>query len=70
MSRMPNHVAHHPPTRRIALQAGAIGLLGLGMNHVDGLRALAGESGRATSSRAEVRDLHFSFRRTRAARQL
>ena len=27
--------------RRTAIQAGAIGLLNLGMNHVDGLRALA-----------------------------
>jgi uncharacterized protein (DUF1501 family) len=51
MSRLPNHVAHPPPTRRIALQAGAIGLLGLGMNHVDGLRAMAAENSPATSSR-------------------
>ena len=28
--------------RRAAIQAGAIGLLGLGMNHLAGLRALAG----------------------------
>src|SRR5581483_2977812 len=33
----------HPVfTRRTALQAGAIGLLGLGMNHLAPLRALAG----------------------------
>jgi hypothetical protein len=31
----------HPVfTRRVALEAGAIGLLGLGMNHLPGLRAL------------------------------
>src|SRR5438477_9633822 len=29
-------------SRRTAIHAGAIGLLGLGMNHVAGLRALAG----------------------------
>ena len=32
---------HHPATRREILQAGAVGLLGLGMNHLTGLRALA-----------------------------
>ena len=32
---------HARLTRRTAIQAGAIGLLNLGMNHVDGLRALA-----------------------------
>ena len=36
---------HHPRlSRRTAIQAGAIGLLGLGMNHVAGLRALAAEN--------------------------
>ncbi len=35
----------HPRfTRRAAVQAGAVGLLGLGMNHVRGLQALAGAS--------------------------
>jgi len=36
----------HPQfSRRLAIQAGGIGLLGLGMNHVAGLRALAKETG-------------------------
>ena len=37
----------HPAriSRRTAVQAGSIGLLGLGMNHVDALRAAAEESG-------------------------
>ena len=37
--------AHPRVSRRTALQAGSIGLLGLGMNHVAGLRALAAEAG-------------------------
>jgi len=40
---------HHPRlSRRTAIQAGAIGLLGLGSNHVAGLRALAAENGNPT----------------------
>lgn len=35
---------HCSVSRRVAVQAGAIGLLGLGMNHVAGLRALADEA--------------------------
>ena len=35
----------HPSiSRRTAIQAGGIGLLGLGMNHVAGLRAMAAEA--------------------------
>ena len=35
-----NHPGHHPRvSRRTALQAGSISLLGLGMNHLEGLRA-------------------------------
>lgn len=34
-------VMHPDISRRVALQAGSIGLLGLGMNHVAGLRAMA-----------------------------
>jgi hypothetical protein len=37
----------HPPqglSRRHALQAGAIGLLGLGTNHLSALRALGGDA--------------------------
>lgn len=36
-----------PVSRRTAISAGTIGLLGLGTNHVAGLRALAGEAGEA-----------------------
>ena len=36
----------HPTfARRTALQIGSVGLLGLGMNHVAGLRALAADNG-------------------------
>jgi len=46
-----NGFVHVPVGRRAALQAGAIGLLGLGMNHVAGLEALAAENGAATPRR-------------------
>src|SRR5690242_1259366 len=36
---------HRQIPRRTAIQAGSIGLLGLGMNHVAGLWAMAAESG-------------------------
>ena len=39
-SRSRNLLDHPRFGRRTAIQAGAIGLLGLGMNHLDGLRAL------------------------------
>jgi uncharacterized protein (DUF1501 family) len=37
--------SHPHVSRRVAIQAGAIGLLGLGTNHLTGLRALAAETG-------------------------
>ena len=37
----PVSLCHPRLTRRQAIQAGGIGLLGLGMNHLDALRALA-----------------------------
>jgi hypothetical protein len=37
-------------SRRAAIQAGAIGLIGLGMNHVKGLRALAASDDRVSSA--------------------
>jgi hypothetical protein len=40
----PTSWSHSGVSRRVAVQAGAIGLLGLGMNHVAGLQALAGEA--------------------------
>jgi hypothetical protein len=45
---------HHPLfTRRTALQAGAIGLLGLGVNHLAALRAVAaGSAGKTVKSKA------------------
>lgn len=45
MSDCSNSSFQHPKlTRRTALQAGAIGLMGFGMNHVDALRAEAGQT--------------------------
>jgi len=53
---MPSTVGHgceHPRLdRRTAIQAGAIGLLGLGMNHVDALQAAATSSSRRPKARA------------------
>ena len=47
MLHAPRQPLRHPAfTRRTALQAGAVGLLGLGMNHLDPLRALASPGGR------------------------
>ncbi|MEY4568540.1 MAG: hypothetical protein RLY14_3510 [Planctomycetota bacterium] len=40
----PESVNHHRFDRRCAVQAGAIGLLGLGMNHLLGLRAFGAEA--------------------------
>src|SRR5678816_2003308 len=40
-------------SRRAAIQAGAIGLIGLGMNHVKGLRALAASEDRVSSASAK-----------------
>src|SRR5205085_3086762 len=39
------HFLHPRPSRRAAISAGAVGLLGLGTNHIAGLRALAAENG-------------------------
>lgn len=47
-------VSHPRLTRRTALQAGSVGLLGLGMNHVDDLRVhAAGQTAGATTARAK-----------------
>lgn len=43
MPQLPHGVVHPSMPRRVALQAGAVGLLGLGMNHLAGLRSLAAE---------------------------
>jgi hypothetical protein len=39
-----NQFVHPTPTRRVALQAGGVGLLGLGLSHLSALRAGADES--------------------------
>jgi len=48
-------IPQHPRfSRRFAIQAGAVGLLGLGMNHLEALRsAPAGEASRGPGGRAE-----------------
>ena len=37
--KTPHHPAHYSLSRRTAIQAGSIGLLGLGMNHLPALQA-------------------------------
>src|SRR5437868_5688430 len=50
-----SYLPQHPRmTARTAVQAGAVGLLGLGMNHVAALRALAANAPRAPQSRAVI----------------
>ena len=52
-----NHpgIPHHPRlSRRAAIQAGSVGLLGLGMNHLNGLRALAGDEAPRPSAKAVI----------------
>ncbi len=53
MPSMAGHGCEHPElNRRTAIQAGAIGLLGLGMNHADALRASAATSSQRPKARA------------------
>lgn len=58
MTASPNRnewaMQHPQPSRREVLRAGAIGLLGLGMNHVGALRALAGASAPEPKARAAI----------------
>src|SRR5436305_290495 len=54
-SAMPtqNTISQHPRLpRRTAIQAGAVGLLGLGMNHVEALHSLAATAGNAKPAKA------------------
>jgi hypothetical protein len=51
MHRSSQSLCHPVVTRRTALQAGAIGLLGLGTGHVAALRALAGSPAKAPKAR-------------------
>ncbi|MBY0528232.1 MAG: DUF1501 domain-containing protein [Gemmataceae bacterium] len=46
--------SHPALTRRSALQAGAVGLLGLGVNHVQALRALAGPAAPVAKARSVI----------------
>jgi hypothetical protein len=58
-SRLPWHPVF---TRRTAIQAGTIGLLGLGINHVEMLRAAVGTMGSGTQAeRARARTVIYIF---------
>ena len=48
-------IPHHPRlSRRAAIQVGSVGLLGLGMNHLEGLRAMAGETAPRQTAKAVI----------------
>ena len=50
----PKQIKHQPMSRRTAIQVGSVGLLGLGMNHVQGLQALAADDTPAPSAKAVI----------------
>jgi hypothetical protein len=52
---------HPRVSRRTAIQAGAIGLLNLGMNHVDGLRALAAPTDPAATQAPRAKAVIYIF---------
>jgi hypothetical protein len=55
-----NHPGHHPRvSRRTALQAGSISLLGLGMNHLEGLRAAPLPDGQAAQPATAKRVIYI-----------
>ena len=55
------HKSDHPAfARRTALQIGSVGLLGLGMKHVAGLRALAEENG-ASNTTPKAKSVIYIF---------
>ena len=53
----PERVNHHRVDRRCAVQAGAIGLLGLGMNHLLGLRAIGAEAPKKENSQKALTNI-------------
>ncbi len=61
MSVIP-HWPHHPRlSRRSALQAGAVGLLGLGMNHLTALRAAGATAGQAKGNTPRAKSIIYIF---------
>jgi hypothetical protein len=57
---LPNTLAHPAFTRRAAIQAGAIGLVGLGMNHLAAFRAAVAADGAAPPS-GKARSVVYIF---------
>ena len=54
MTSQPNPFRHPRPCRRAAIEAGAVSLLGLGMNHVAGLRQLAASESPGAQARSKA----------------
>ena len=63
-------LAHPLVSRRTAVQAGAVGLLGLGMNHLEALRAATPDEPPSSGRHGEVVHLHLPLRRSGPAREL
>jgi len=68
--RQPEHWDHSSFSRREALQVGAVGILGLGVNHLAGLREAHAATGSKPVAEGEVLHFHFSLRGISAAREL
>ena len=52
---------YHPQvSRRVAIQAGSVGLLGLGMNHLEPLQAMASESPALPTAKNVIYILHVT----------
>lgn len=53
--------SHFVASRRQTIQAGSVGILGLGMNHLDGLRALAAEGANQSQQPMTAKSCIFIF---------
>jgi Protein of unknown function (DUF1501) len=60
-SQLPSRSQQFQVSRRTAIQAGAIGLLNLGMNHVTGLRAMADQATTARAALPKAKSVIYIF---------
>ncbi|MBL9083277.1 MAG: DUF1501 domain-containing protein, partial [Planctomycetales bacterium] len=55
------YLQHAAVSRRVAVQAGAVGLLGLGMNHLAPLRAMAKPGSTVAANPSKARSVIYIF---------